>query len=331
MAVKFLQPGMVIWFLSVPVIVSLCLLQLRTKNAFRDGAGFGSTLRSISRLSSFRRDAGILLAAVIASSALVLALMRPQIYVEILLPEYEKQDLVVLLDRSVSMYANDILPSRFDRAIDEIKTFLIEKPDEIDRVAIIGFAGTSITLSYLTRDIDALFFFLDWIREDTQIYYGTNMTEALKAGHELVQKDKQATRKLFLILSDGDDQGVELATLLNELRQDNIRVHTIGIGSEYAVPIPLSRGSDESHHLEDEQGEPLITLLNEASLRMIASTTTGSFFRSVTGRELASTIKQILLDDRQQTGWQSLQDYRDIHLPFLILSFVTTFFLILRI
>jgi len=331
MLVKFLQPEMAVWFLLIPAIVSLWLLQLFFRQNFRQRAGYGSSIRLLSRFTPLRRDLVLLIAAVLATAALVLAVMRPQLYVEILLPEYEKQDLVLLLDRSVSMYATDVLPSRYDRAIDEIKAFLLQKPAEIDRVALIGFANTSITLSHLTSDLDTLFFFLDWIREDQQIYYGTNIVDALSAGREMVQKDNQPTRKIFLILSDGDDQSTELATLLYELRQEDIRVHSIGIGSETAVPIPLSRGSDESQYLLDEQGEQMSTLLDETTLRLVASTTAGSFFRSETGREVSETIRQILAEGRLQTGWHQVEDYKDIHLPLLILSCVFSFFLILRI
>ena len=147
----------------------------------------------------------------------------------------------------------------------------------------------------------------------------------------MVQEDNQPSRKIFLILSDGDDQSKELPKLLNELRQEGVRVHSIGIGSEGAVPIPLSRGSESSQYLQNEQGEQMSTLLDETTLRLVASTTTGSFFRSVTGRELADTIGQILMEDRLQTGWHHVQDYRDIHLPLLLLSCVFSFFLIMRI
>jgi len=312
-------------------IVSLWLLQYFFRQKFRQRAGYEASIQFLSKFTPLNRDLLILTAAVIASVTLVLAIMRPQLYVEVLLPKYEKQDLVMLLDRSVSMYASDVLPSRFDRAIDEIKGFLIEKPADIDRVALIGFANTAITLSHFSRDLDTLFFFLDWIREDPQIYYGTNIMDALSAGREMVQKDNQATRKIFLILSDGDDQSTELPGLLNELRQEGIRIHSIGIGSEKAVPIPLSRGSETSQYLENEQGEQMSTLLDETTLRLVASTTTGSFFRSVTGRELADTIGEILMEGRMQTGWHHSQQYKDIHLPLLLLSCIFSFYLILRI
>jgi len=322
---------MAIWLLLIPAIVSLWILQYYLRQKFRQQAGFESSICLLSKFTSLGRDVVILIAAVFAAVTLVLAVMRPQLYLEVLLPEYEKQDLVLFLDRSVSMYATDVLPSRFDRAIDEIKGFLIEKPAEIDRVALIGFANTSITLSHLTRDLDTLFFFLDWMREDPQIYYGTNITNALSAGREMVQKDNQPTRKIFLILSDGEDQSTELPKLLTELRQEDITVHSIGIGSENAVPIPLARSRGSSLYLEDDQGEQISTLLDETTMRLIASTTTGSFFRSVTGRELADTIRQIMIEDRLQTGWHHLQDYKDIHLPLLLLSCIFSFFLILRI
>ena len=69
---------------------------------------------------------------VAATGMLVIAIMRPQLLLETQVPEYERYDMVLILDRSVSMYAQDIRPSRFSRAVAEIKTFLTQKPDTIE-------------------------------------------------------------------------------------------------------------------------------------------------------------------------------------------------------
>ena len=133
---------MAIWLLTLPLAISLWLLHVRAKQAFRRRASIGVTLAALSRLSSGRRDAIALGATVVAIAGLVLATMRPQVFLELRLPQYERQDVVLILDRSASMGAQDILPSRFSRAIAEIRTFLAEKPEqernplhEIDRLS----------------------------------------------------------------------------------------------------------------------------------------------------------------------------------------------------
>jgi Ca-activated chloride channel family protein len=331
MMMKFLQPEMAIWFLMLPFIILLWVLHVRAKHQFRSNAGFGASLRSLSSFSTDNGDRSLLLAALIATSALVLSMMKPQLYIDRLLPEFENKDLVLVLDRSVSMYARDVPPSRFARAIEEIRVFLSEKPDEIDRVGLVGFAGTSITLSHLTRDLDTLFFFLDWIREDPNVYFGTDLAGALTSALEVTRKDGKPTRKIFLLLSDGDDQGEKLPALLNELRGEDIRVHSIGIGTDSAVPIPTTLEVDIQEYLVNDEGEQLMTQLDETTLRMIASMTGGSFFRSTTGHELADFMKQILNQERRQVGWKRSVDYQDFHVPLLMLAVISSFFLVVRV
>src|SRR2546421_619639 len=80
-------------------------------------------------------------------------------------PAYERQDIVFVLDRSASMRAHDVAPSRFLRATAELRNFLRYKPDTIDRIGLVGFADASVVLSYLTGNIDSVAFYLDWIDE----------------------------------------------------------------------------------------------------------------------------------------------------------------------
>ena len=167
------------------------------------------------------------------------AMMRPQIRWERQTPTFERQDLVLILDRSVSMRAQDVLPSRFARAVEEIQLFLRRKPDVIDRVALIGFAAASVVLSYPTDDLGSLFFYLDWVRDDPTPLFGTDIGGALGSALTVVQRDPQRVRPVFVVISDGDDQGRELPRATRALASAGIRVNCIGIGSANDVPIPL--------------------------------------------------------------------------------------------
>jgi hypothetical protein len=159
MPMQFLRPDLAVWLLLLPLVFIFWLIHIKAKYRFRLDAGFGSTLQTLSHFSTSKRDITVLIVASLAVGAIVLAVMRPQLFIDRMVPEYERQDLVLVLDRSASMHARDVPPSRFTRAIQEIKSFLAEKPAEIDRVSLVGFAGTAITLSHLTRDLDTLFFF----------------------------------------------------------------------------------------------------------------------------------------------------------------------------
>jgi len=337
MPVQFLRPDLAVWLLLLPVVFVAWLVHIKAKYRFRQQAGFETTLQSLSSFSTRGRDIAVLAAALFAMVAIVLAVMRPQLFVERILPEYARQDLVLVLDRSASMYARDIPPSRFARAIQEIKTFLAEKPEEIDRVSLVGFAGTAITLSHLTRDLDTLFFFLDWIGEDPRVYFGTDLTEALTNALEMVTKDEglnQETvpaQKIFLVLSDGDDQSEKLAGLLDQLQRKQIRVHSIGIGTDTAVPIPIAQEDGITRYLEDEEGNELTTQFDESTLRMVADMTGGRFFRSNTGHEMADFIGEIVRQEKHQIGLKRSEEYMELHIPLLLLASLATFFLLVKV
>lgn len=327
---RILNPEMSAGLLLVPLLAWFYYLNLRAKRRFRIQAGYSVAVKKLSRFSSGKEDGVLLVCLIIASSCLMLSLMRPQFHIEKVEPEYEKQDMVLILDRSLSMQARDVTPSRFSRAIREIKAFLANKPDIVDRVGLVGFAGTSVVLAHLTRDLETLFFFLDWISEDTEPYYGTNMSGAIASALEMVQADASPGGKTFLLLSDGEDESTELPDYLNRLNDAGIRVHTIGIGSSESVPIPLAGTGEDTMYLQGEDGDQLTTRFNESTLRNVASMTHGSFFRSETGHNLAGALKAVVQEEQKQVGWKSSVDFVDLYVPLLIAACISTFFLFIK-
>lgn len=317
MTIRFLHPEMAAWLLAVPAAAAAWLLCYLYKYRSRRRAPVQSRFLVLSRRSTWRRDMAILVLATGAMGLLVAALARPQVLRERRTPEFERQDLIVILDRSVSMRARDVHPSRAERALLELKNFLRKKPEAIDRVGLVGFAGTSLVLSYLTRDIDALLFYLDWIGEDPGIFYGTDIGAALSSGLEVMARDSQPTRKLFLVISDGEDQGDTLEKAVAAVKRGNIRVHAIGIGSSQDALIPVSLPGRRELLLRDEGGQPMTTQFNETSLRWLAAETGGRYVRSVTGGELLDALDLIARADRRQMGWQTTTEYRDVYMMLL--------------
>jgi len=220
------------------------------------------------------------------------------------------------------MRAHDIPPSRFLRATAEIRNFLRNKPDSIDRVGLVGFADASVVLSYLTSDVDSLMFYLDWIDGDPTPLLGTNIGAALRSAREVAQKDDRQTRKLFLLVSDGEDYGAELDGALATFREENRRVHCIGVGSDKDVPVPLRQADGQEAWLRDDEGRIVTTKFEEATLRRIAASTGGRYARSTTGGELARAMADVVRGERRLVGWRTSTDYRDLYRAGLIVTAV---------
>ena len=322
MTTRLMQPEMMPWLFSVPVVVVLWLGYFLYKYRARRLGAVQPRFHALSRRSTLRRDVAVLALGAATAGLLALSLTQPQLLLERRTPEFERQDLILVLDRSVSMQARDVRPSREDRAIAEIKNFLPRKPEAIDRVGLVGFAGSSLVLSYLTNDVGSLLFYLDWIADDPAIMYGTDIGAALSSALEVVRRDKQPTRKVFLVISDGEDQGTTLQEAVKAVRAQRIKVHTIGIGSAQESAIPVSLPGQRETFLEDERGRLLMTRFNETSLRSLAAATDGQYIRSATGGELRSALEEIAGADRIQTGWRTTTEYRDIYL-YLIAAAIT--------
>ena len=91
-------------------------------------------------------------------------------------------------------------------------------------LGLVGFADSSVVLSYLTGDVESVQFYLDWLDGESSTLFGTNIGAALKSAADVAKKDDRPTRKRFLLVSDGEDYGTELATALDTFRAEGYRV-----------------------------------------------------------------------------------------------------------
>lgn len=310
---RFLFPQMAVWLLAVPATAVLCIAHLWYRRHSRRREAVQPRFAPVSRRSGYRRDIAVTVLACAAITLLVGAAARPQLLREQRDPEFERQDLVIILDRSVSMHARDVAPSRADRALAELRTFLQRKPEEIDRIALVGFAETPLVVSYLTSNVDSLLFYLDWLKEDRSILYGTDIGAAVSSALEVVTRDNKPGRKLFLVISDGEDDGGTLASAVAAAKRRGIRVHCIGIGSPDAVLIPVSRPGERDAFLRDDSGRLVKTKFNEGSLRSVAAATGGRYVRSQSGGEVLSALNTIVRADRRRVGTRTVHAYQDIH------------------
>lgn len=318
---RFLRPELAIWLLALPILIGAWAVHARVRTRFRNTM-LSTQLMRRSRLTARRHDTAVLVSAATAWTALVMALMGPQWQVESRTPEYAREDLVIVLDHSASMGARDVAPSRFGRAAQEIKAFLANKPDIIDRVGLVEFSGTSLILSHLTNDVDSLAFYLDWIGETPEVRFGTDLGAALATARTLVSKDDRTTTKVFLVISDGADQGTQLAKELVAVRDERTRVYTIGIGANHEAVIPVVNVDGVETLLQDEDGRPLTAGFDESTLRDIASQTGGRYVRSTTGADVSLALRDLVLRERPLLAMKSTTEYQDFYRESLMVAAV---------
>jgi Ca-activated chloride channel family protein len=195
-------------------------------------------------------------------------------------------DIVVALDLSRSMLAQDAKPDRLTAAKREI-TDLIELLQG-DRVALVAFAGTAYVQCPLTLDYGAFGLFLDQLDPDWVPVGGTDLAAAVRTSMGAFQEGDRAGRAVILI-TDGEDHSGELRAAAEEAHKDGVHVFVVGMGAPEGAPIPDGRGG-----FIKQGGKVVLSKLDEPALKELALTTDGTYVRSVAGD---IDLRRIYLDD----------------------------------
>ena len=202
---------------------------------------------------------------------LIIAIANPQIGVKGEKIKGQGLDIMLLLDVSNSMLAEDIQPNRISRS----KYFIAKFLDKLkhDRVGLILFAGSSYSQVPLTIDFTSIKMSLPIIDPTNFPSQGTNIGEAVDmAGKALGLTDSKS--KAIVIITDGEDHDQEANAAIEAARKNGIKVFAVGVGEEQGVPIPVGNGEFK----KDEEGNTVMTAFNRGMLENLASIGNGSFY-----------------------------------------------------
>lgn len=188
----------------------------------------------------------------------------------------EGVDIIIALDVSNSMLAQDIKPNRLERAKRKIADLLDML--EGDRVGLVAFAGTSYLQTPLTLDYGAARIFLNAIDTELIPVQGTAIGHAIRTAVKAFNTQDTRSRAIILI-TDGEDQTGEALDAAKWASEQKVKIFAIGIGAGLGAPIP---NTDSAGFKKDASGEVVLSKLDETTLQNIALETGGSYVRSVT-------------------------------------------------
>lgn len=324
----FVYPQYLRLLLGVPVVMLLWAVGIWHHQRMRGRFGDMANLHEISRVSWSGR--GWMRGGMFAVSltAMILGLAYPQMPGREVRPVPQPTDVVFMLDISPSMFARDMDPTRLGRAQQIVQEFLVNKLPE-DRYALVGFNYNSIILSYLTRDPQGVVVYFDYLNGTTEPGLGTNMGSAMTAALRVVDADdrmqpqNKQRRRIFVLMSDGDDLLDQWQQPLNELSARDIRLYSFGLGSANGAPFPiyLTPDGDIDLYATDYAGGRLISKAQARTLREIADRSGGRFYRGEDNRQVELAIDQILTSGRPIAGYQSYPVRRDLYLYFFGAAF----------
>lgn len=208
---------------------------------------------------------GSLLAWAVPWTLIVVALAGPRwdaAYVEVFEPG---ADLVVLLDISRSMETPDVSPSRLARARQEIED-LLNRASGV-RVGLIAFATVANVVTPLTDDAESVRRALPALSTDLVRLQGSRAGQAVARARQLLATQPGDGARNVLLISDGDFQDLELDAEVAALREQRIRLHVLGIGTQEGAAVPGPRGGA----LTDRTGAPIVSRLNATLLKTLAA------------------------------------------------------------
>jgi len=266
-----------------------------------------------SRIKIFIKSGLIILSIVL----LVLSLANPQIGSKI---EEVKQvgiDVFILLDVSLSMKAEDIKPSRLEKAKHEISK-LIHKLHG-DRIGLIVFSGNAFIQFPLTTDYSAANLFLSAVSVKSVPQPGTAIGPAIKLAFNSFKKDEE-TQKAIVIITDGEDHEGDLDKIIEEANNLGVKIYAIGLGSPQGAPIPIyNKSGRQTGYKKDRNGKTVLTRLDETTLEEITSKGNGQYYRgSNTDNELEMIYNDLASLEGKEFGATKITEYEDRYYYFLL-------------
>jgi len=295
--------------LGIPVFTILLYLGMRMKSAALKRLGDPSFLNRLIPEASNNKVILKFIILNIAYAFLVIGIANPQTGSKMEQVQRKGIDIVVALDISNSMLAQDIKPDRLSRA----KQALFKLIDRLqgDRIGIVIFAGKAFTQLPITTDYAAAKMFVSTISPKDIPSQGTAIGEAIELGISCFDENEHS--KAIIIITDGENHesnAIETATAATQL---GIIVYTIGMGLPDGSPIPVINSyGQEIGYKKDRQGNTVITKLNEVMLQQIAAAGNGDYVRANnTQAGLSKIFEKINALEKSEIDTRMFTDYED--------------------
>jgi Ca-activated chloride channel family protein len=230
---------------------------------------------------------------------IILAMARPQYGDKERSIVKESSEIVIALDVSRSMLAQDMKPNRLEKAKTIILRLIEEHP--IEKIGIIVFSGAAMWQCPMTYDSQALKMFLQGVETDSLPFGGTRISDAITLASKAVG-DKVASSKVMLLISDGEDHDSKIKEAVNTAKKAGLKIMGVGIGSRDGSPIPIK---DESgvirNYVKDKDGKIVVSKANSILLKSIAHKTGGKYFDASDEDISADIVKTVSHLDKNNT------------------------------
>lgn len=243
----------------------------------------------------------------IAMALLVIGIANPQFGTKLEEVKREGIDIMVALDVSNSMKAQDLQPNRLENAKNSIGRLINNLND--DRIGIIVFAGQSYVQLPITTDYSSAKLFLQGISCDMIPTQGTAIGSAIELAAESFDPKSQAS-KAIIIITDGENHEDDAVKAAEAAAEKGMTVHTIGMGSETGVPLPLISGGNVVGYRKDNEGNTIVSKLNTGLLKEIAAAGKGVYVQAGRSQSaLNAVMNELSKMDKKEYSSKKYTDY----------------------
>jgi Ca-activated chloride channel homolog len=309
-------------YLIVPILIILIVYTWRwRKNVLKSFADSNLHQFIFPEVSDAKIKLKIIL-QLLAISFLILALARPQSGAKLQEVKREGADIIVALDVSNSMLAEDLIPNRLERAKQNISTMVDDLKG--DRIGLILFAGEAIMQLPITTDYNAARMFLRSTTTEAVSTQGTAIGAAINLAKKAFESSsKPEHTKVMIIISDGENHEDDPIKVAKEAVEDGIKIYTVGIGSIKGTPIPNFQRGKKVGFKTDKEGSTVLTKLDETTLIELASIGGGSYYRtSNTTNGLKEIKKEIDRLEKTEMEAKMFTEYEELFQYFVALALI---------
>jgi Ca-activated chloride channel family protein len=306
---RFAHPEYLYGLAVIPVVFLLYLFMVAWKKRARERFGELKLVDLLAEGRSRSKPVIKIILWMLGTSLIVIACANPQIGTRLEEVKREGVDIIIALDVSNSMKAEDIRPNRLERSKQAISRLIDGLQN--DRIGMVVFAGQAYVQLPITSDFAAAKLFLQSIDTDIIPTQGTCIGCAIElAEKSFVGNDNKY--KALVIITDGEnheDDAIEAAKKANE---KGIVIHAIGMGSLDGSPIPVYKNGTQVDFIKDNDGHTVVTKLEPLTLQKIAAEGKGVFIQASNSDDGLSTIlAQINKMEKKSFGTKQFTGYED--------------------
>jgi Ca-activated chloride channel family protein len=264
---------------------------------------------------------------------IIIALARPQFGYKKKTVIKESSEIVISLDVSRSMLAQDLKPNRLEKAKDMVLKIVEENPGE--KIGIIVFSGSAMWQCPMTYDSQALKMFLQSVEVGSLPIGGTQISDAIVLASKAVEKEL-SNGKVMILISDGEDHDSKIKEAINKAKKAGLKIITVGIGTPIGSPVPVK---DESgiikDYIKDRTGQVVVSKINANLLKSVASETGGKYF-DASGKDISGDLSKAVRDLEKNKNKVSERDgkidrFQIFLLVALLLLFIELLFPVKRL